>query len=124
KARKLYHTFLQDVHEKPWPEQAKKFQSSLTNAASYQSKFGSPLGKLTPPRGTIYHIGIALPKSESNRENYRVVKALYLGALLAADEYNKKHHRAQVAVNFVDIGESPMGMKPAIKHFVRQKRGD
>jgi ABC-type branched-subunit amino acid transport system substrate-binding protein len=107
-----------------WHGQLRKIHSSLKNISTYHSKYGTPSGKLQPPKGTIYHIGMMMPGYQPNNSNYNVVKALYLGGLLAAEQYNQKHQNTKVFIHFVKSDKSFAGMKKAIQHFLTQNFGD
>jgi ABC-type branched-subunit amino acid transport system substrate-binding protein len=124
KAADLYQTFTRNVQSNRWQKQLKKVHSNLKNKSTYHSEYGSPSGKLRPPKGTIYHIGIVMPSYKPDNSNYNVVKALYLGALLAADHYNQKHQRTKAFIHFVKSGGSPDGIKNAIQHFKTKHFGE
>jgi ABC-type branched-subunit amino acid transport system substrate-binding protein len=124
KADDLYHTFTQNVEDHQWLGQTGKIHSNLESKSSYHSKYGAPSGTLRPPKGTIYHIGIVMPGYKPNSNNYSVVRAFYLGAILAADRYNQKHQRTKVAIHFINTEGSAKGMKTAVKQYVSRGYGD
>jgi ABC-type branched-subunit amino acid transport system substrate-binding protein len=124
KAGDLYHTFTQNVKDEQWLGKAREFHSNLSSKSSYHSEYGFPSETLRPPKGTIYHIGIVMPGYKPNSSNYGVVRALYLGAVLAADQYNQKHQRTKITIHFVNTEGSAKNMKAAVKQFVSKGSGD
>jgi ABC-type branched-subunit amino acid transport system substrate-binding protein len=123
-AQGLYQTFTQNVDNKKWENQAKKFKSFLRNTDTYKKKYGSPAKKLQPPDGTIYTIGVALPKIQPNDQSFDVVKGIYLGAALAVDKFNNQNRRVRAYIHFIDAGTSPDSVKTIMEKFSRQTYGD
>jgi ABC-type branched-subunit amino acid transport system substrate-binding protein len=124
KAQNLYQTFTRNVGNDKWKRQAKEFKSFLSDSNTYQKKYGQPAKKLQPPEGTIYTIGIALPKYPPNDQSFDVAKGLYFGALLAADQFNNRHSGVRAYIHFIDTGTSADSIKSITKKFARQAYGD
>jgi len=122
--RVLYRSFLQHVSDKHFLTQSKQFKSQLSDSAAYNREYENKEQHLVPPKGTIYHIGVALPKYKPNDKHYDVVKALYFGVILAAKKYNNKHSRTRIAVHFVNTGAADTTMISGVKNFVNQNYGD
>ena len=123
-AQNLYNSFTRNIRDPQWLQKAKQFQASIGSSKAYQQKYGNTAGKLKPPKGTVYNIGVALPRYKPNEQGYGVVKGLYFGALLAAKEYNNKNRRARAYLHFINTGTSTDSARAVVRSFAKQGYGD
>ncbi len=123
-ADELYNVFRDEVENDELREQAEQFESTLADSAAYRSEYGQPAERLRPPEGTIYTIGIALPKYKPEEPEYDIVKGMYFGAMLAAEEFNNQNPRIKSYLRFVDTGTDDEKLESATEQFVNQYRGD
>lgn len=92
--------FYKSVDKSKWLQKMKDLDSSINSKAAYKVAYGTEYYSFIPPEGTVYKIGMILPKFSLDKPTYDVVKGLYLGARLASLQFNKQHTRVQVKISY------------------------
>ena len=79
-----------------------KFES-VKSSLSSQTQFRSSYKRIIYPKapnGITYNIGVALPKFEEGTNEYNISRNMYLGFLLAAEEFNQRNREKKVFLKF------------------------
>lgn len=123
-AQQLYQQFEEQLSNDKWIDRAEEYTSSLSSASAYQSEYGSSTSKLQPPDGTTYNISVALPSYDTGDREFDIVKGMYLGAMIAAEEYNDDHASTQSYIHFSNTGTSNNGLRTMMENFSNNYYGD
>ncbi len=123
-SQRLYDQFRQSVNDDMWLDKAEEFESILEDEGSYKAEYGSLPEKLTPPQGTVYTLSFALPRYNSSAAEFTIVKALYLGVVLAVDEYNGENRSPKAYIRFTDTGTDANNMRPLLETIVEDHHTD
>src|SRR5699024_7023675 len=116
--QQLFEAFYEEVEENQWTDQAEALENELSNASAYEIEYGPTIQKFTPPKGTVYNIGVMLPKVKPDDQVFEVVRSMYFGATLAAQQYNSEHENTQIYIRFVNSQPNKGSLKPTIASFV------
>lgn len=120
--KKLIAQFYESVEEKKWQKKVQDIESTLSSEPAYKIEYGNNSSSLTPPDGTVYNIGIALPKVSTEEPTYSVVQGLYLGARLAASQFNESHSDVRVYLTFLPTGSG--NLDNLVESYARNMYGD
>jgi len=120
--KEIIEQFNKSVDEKKWRQKGQDIESSLTNEPAYKIKYGEDYGSFSPPTGTVYNIGIVLPKPDTDKPTFAVVKGLYLGARLAANQFNNNHSNVKAYVTFLPTDGNDLD--DIVSSFMQEKQGD
>ncbi len=120
--QKLIDRFYESVDDGQWAEQMERLESSLSNKPAYKVEYGVDYQSFMPPDGTIYHIGIALPKVSTEKATFEVIRGLYLGAKLAAAQFNENHSNANVYISFLPTNSQDLD--DVVEAFAHKNYGD
>lgn len=99
--KEVFNQFYSAANEASWIQKVKDIEESITSEAAYKIEYGTDYRSFIPPNGTMYKIGIALPKITTEKPTYEVVRSLFLGARLAARRFNDSHSNAHVYLSFL-----------------------
>lgn len=122
--RKLYEAFREQAESGPWQAKAEDIERHIQSSSAYRDEYGPPAERLSPPPGTVYNLGIGLPKYEPGAREFSIVKALHFGAVLAAREFNEKNERVKAYVRFSDTGTQEDGVRSMMQQFAERYHGD
>lgn len=76
--------------------------------------------KFKAPSGLAYNIGIALPAYSVGKKEYHIAQGLYLGYMLAAEQFNDKH-TAKINLRFQNTGVKADSAQQALESFAEQE---
>lgn len=122
-AVELYNVFEANT-DGEWRNKAEEISSHLSSEANYNDAYGSLNSQLRPPEGTIYNLGIALPEYQPDATEFSIVKSLYQGAFIAAQDFNEEQDNAKVALHFIDSGTANDLLESSIEQFAENHQGD
>lgn len=91
-----------------------KLESKIEDSSSYSALKDQT--KFKAPAGLTYNIGIALPTYSIGKNEYRVAQGLYLGYMLAAEQFNKKNS-TKVNLRFQNTGVESDSAQQALENF-------
>lgn len=80
-----------------------QLEQSLGTTSSYNYSQGFT-SRLSAPRGMVYDIGAALPKFDSSAPEFSVSQGLYMGYLLAAEEFNQRNADKKAFIRYQNTG--------------------
>lgn len=123
-AKELMREAKSSIEDEEWNKKIEATESELSGSSGYTQEYGRASGELSPPDGTIYNIGLALPQYQPDEQEFSIVKSIYFGALLAANEFNDNNRDAKTSVHFVNTGTSSDGLRPKIEQFSKNYQGD
>ena len=92
--------------------EAKLEDQSAYSELSDQTKFNAPAG-------LAYNIGVALPAYTVGKNEYRVAQGLYLGYMLAAEQFNEEN-TTKVNLRFQNTGVQTDSAQQALEGFASQ----
>ncbi len=120
--KKLINRFYDSTDEEVWLQQMEQLESSITSEAAYKVEYGDSFNSFPPPDGTLYNIGIALPKFNTGEPTFGVVRGLFLGARLATEQFNDTHSNAKAYLTFLPTGSNDL--EGIVERFVNRNYGD
>lgn len=117
---KLYRLYESSVEEE-WQDRTSEIAPVLASESTYAAVDHK---KLNPPEGTIFNLGIALPRYEPDENEFGIVKSLYMGAFLAGEEFNDDHENIKVSMEFLATNRGTDYSDELIEEFVHTNQGD
>jgi len=120
-AKILYQTLKATTTGIPTTE-IEQLGSVLRDTSTYNSI--RSIQRISPPEGITYNIGIALPKFETKTDEFNISRSIYLGYLLAAEEYNLRNNTRKVFLQFENTLGEESGAINALHKFVWNKNID
>ena len=123
-AREILNKAQSSIEEDIWNEKVEDIESELSSVSSCRNQYNQSTNKLQPPTGTIYNIGVALPEYQPEAREFEIVRSIYFGALLAAQEFNQQNRNAKAAMRFVDTATSTDSIRSSISQFSETYKGD
>lgn len=124
KANQIFNTYESAVDDNKWINKAEDIESLLSSESNYTGEYGRSPAQLRPPGGTIYNIGIALPKYKPDDREFEIVRSIYLGASLARETFNEDHSDVKVSMHFIDTGTENNRLRSSIEQFSKNEQGD
>ncbi len=76
------------------------------------------------PDGTIYNIGVILPVFPVDDPDYEIPRNLYLGIVLAADEFNSRNRNRKIRIRFKNTHERNDSTVEAIESLISEQASD
>lgn len=76
------------------------------------------------PIGTVYHIGVILPKFHDNDPEFSITRNLYFGILLAAEEFNSRNSDQKVRISFRNSAQHPDTTSRVFTELVNDHHAD
>lgn len=123
-AQEILDASKSELEEDEWIEKAEDIETKISSAQNYRRSLSNSGNILRAPDGTIYNIGIALPAYKPKDQEFAIVRSLYYGTLLAAENFNQNNRNAKIATHFIDTEASTEGLRSIIQQFLDDKRGD
>jgi len=81
------------------PLKLERVKNNLSDSLVFRRKYKRVIYP-DAPNGISYNIGVALPKFEEGSNEYNISRNLYLGFLLAAEEFNQRNTNKKVFLKF------------------------
>lgn len=103
----------------PSARERNQIQSELT------SRRGSDPDRFPEvPDGTIYTIGVILPVFAQHDPDFEIPRNLYLGIILAADEFNSRNSNRKIQLEFKNAYERNDSTTAAMEYLILDKSAD
>ncbi len=83
---------------------------------------GSSYGKA--PSGIVYNIGILLPATEPGTREWQVSRSLYMGYLLAAEEFNRSQNDKHIRLHHMETSDTLLTLEAAMARLAWQHHAD
>lgn len=76
------------------------------------------------PDGTIYNIGVILPVFPADDPDFEIPRNLYLGIVLAADEFNSRNMNRKIKIRFKNTHERNDSTVASIENLISDQASD
>ncbi len=76
------------------------------------------------PNGIVYNIGVLLPETETETNEWRVSRSLYNGYLLAAEEFNRAHDDKHIRLHLLETYDTTLTLEAAVARLAWQHHAD
>lgn len=99
------------------PLKLERIKNNLSDSLTFQRKY-KRITYPDAPNGISYNIGVALPKFEEGSNEYDISRNLYLGFLLAAEEFNQRNTDKKVFLKFENTLSEEQNAAHLLTRFV------
>lgn len=94
---------LQDILQRRQEEAEEKEEDNISDESGKPEDIEDAIPELPVPPGFTYHIGVVLPQQDREERGYEVSRALYLGMLMAVQEYNQRQNERGIQLHLINF---------------------
>ena len=121
-ARMLYEQLVHARVDSTHPEM-RKLAATLKDSSEYAVEQAyNPT--LEAPDGITYNIGAALPSYDTDAPEFEVVRGLYFGYVLAAEQFNQQQTDQKAFIRYQNTASSADSARYAMTNFAYRYRAD
>ncbi len=76
------------------------------------------------PDGIVYNIGVLLPETAAETNEWRISRSLYNGYLLAVEEFNRAQNDKHIRLHLLETSDTTLTLEAAVARFAWQHHAD